>query len=117
MTTRIARRPVRLAGAAFALGLLSLAGPPVVSADPAPYSLYVQVASARGAVPGVVKAALRFNAGYRLLAHSPNRLSRLSALDEGVTLDRQVVKSATEGQALVFTIDVTTTKPGSHPIN
>jgi hypothetical protein len=109
--------PARLAGAALVLATLGLAGQPGAAADPAPYTLEVQDASAKVGEPGVLKATLRFNEGYRLLAHYNNRLSRLSSFDEGVSFDQEVVKPSTDGEALVFNVAVTPTKPGSHPIN
>jgi hypothetical protein len=55
--------------------------------------------------------------GYRLADNYRNRISTLSAEDEGVDFDNTVIRGSIENESLVFKIRVTPRKPGAHAIN
>jgi hypothetical protein len=55
--------------------------------------------------------------GCRILEAYTNRLSQFSSLDGKVHFDRPVVEPTVEGDTLVFSVGVTPTALGRHPIN
>jgi hypothetical protein len=55
--------------------------------------------------------------GCRILEAYANRLSRFSSLDGKVDFDRPAVEPTVDGDTLSFTVVVTPTAPGRHPIN
>jgi hypothetical protein len=65
----------------------------------------------------VMHIALKPCAGCQILEAYTNRLSRFSSEDGKVDFDRPVVEPTVEDDALVFTVGVTPTASGRHPIN
>jgi hypothetical protein len=62
-------------------------------------------------------ATLRVRDGYRILQSYKNRVIKLSAQDDGVAFDQEVVTATIEEGALAFAVGLRVTKPGKHPIN
>jgi hypothetical protein len=60
---------------------------------------------------------LRVRDGYRILQSYKNRVIKLSAEDDGVAFDQEVVPVTIEEGALLFAVGLRVTKPGKHPIN
>ncbi len=83
----------------------------------AAYSVEVSDTSAKVGEHATMTVTLRPRDGYRILAHYTNRLSRFSSLDDSVAFDDKVVPGTMQGNTLVFSVGVTPTKPGRHPIN
>ena len=88
----------------------------ILSESPA-YAVAVEDVAARVGTHAVLRVTLRPRAGYRILKAYENRVARFSAADDGVAFDAKMIRGEVEGDSLVFTIGVTPTKPGKHPIN
>jgi hypothetical protein len=65
----------------------------------------------------VMQATLRVRDGYRILQSYNNRVTELSAEDDGVAFEREMVRARIEEGALVFSVPLRATKPGRHPVN
>jgi hypothetical protein len=81
------------------------------------YSVDVSDVTARVGEKAVMHVTLRPCSGCRILEAYTNRLSRFSSLDGKVNFDRTEVEPTIEGNTLVFTVGVTPTASGRHPIN
>jgi hypothetical protein len=107
-----------LRGLALVLALAGLAGSPS-RADQydASYKLEVGSVTAKVGEHAVLTAKMRMQDGLRFLPSYNSRVIKLSALEESVKFDREVVRGRIEDDSLVFNIGLTPTKPGQHPIN
>jgi hypothetical protein len=85
--------------------------------QPGAYSVEVNDVFAKVGEHTVMRVTLRLRDGYKVLEAYTNRLGRFSSLDDGVAFDDKMVSGAAQGNALVFAVGVTPTKPGKHPIN
>jgi hypothetical protein len=65
----------------------------------------------------VMQATLRVRDGYRILQSHNNRVTELSAEDDGVAFEQAMVRARIEEGALVFSVPLRATKPGRHPVN
>lgn len=106
---------VTLVGTLAAAGAV-MAGP---ASDGAP--VQVSVSEARGKVgePTFLTARLTIAEGYEFIEPPPrgNRVIELSSADKAVEFARRVFRGKLEDNAITFRLEVTPTKPGTHPIN
>jgi hypothetical protein len=77
----------------------------------------IEDATAKVGEKATVTARITPRAGYKLADNYRNRISTLSAQDEGVDFDNTVVRGSIQDESLVFKIRVTPKKPGAHVIN
>jgi len=106
----------RSAGWAAAIAL-ALAGGVARAEEPAGYVVEVHDLTAKVGERAVMVVTARVHDGYRVLHAYNNRIIKLSSYDNGVAFEDKMVKAKAEGSALVFSIPLTATKPGRHPIN
>jgi len=99
---------------AFAPSITNRAG---LAEDSAAYAIEVSDVTAKVGERAAMHARLRIRDGYRILHSYNNRVIKLSAEDEGVAFDREMVPATVQEGALVFAIGLRATKPGKHPIN
>jgi hypothetical protein len=99
------------------IGLTLSQATPVVAWQTVPYSIEVDDVTAHVGEKAVMHIMLRPHSGCRVLEAYNNRLSRFSSLDGKVDFDRPVVEPTVERDKLVFTVVVTPTASGPHPIN
>jgi hypothetical protein len=85
--------------------------------QPGAYSVEVSDVFAKVGEHAVMHVTLRLRDGYKVLEAYTNRLGRFSSFDGGVAFDNKMVSGAVQDNTLVFTVGVTPTKPGRHPIN
>jgi hypothetical protein len=81
------------------------------------YAIEVSDVTAKVGERAVMQAKLRIRDGYRILQSYNNRVIKLSAEDDGVTFEQEMVRANIEEGALVFAVPLRATKPGKHPIN
>jgi hypothetical protein len=81
------------------------------------YTVEVSDVTAPVGQKAVMHITLRPCGGCRILEAYANRLSRFSSLDGKVDFDRPAVEPTVDGGTLSFTVVVTPTAPGRHPIN
>jgi hypothetical protein len=107
-----------LRGLALVLALAGLSGSPsrADQYDPS-YKLELSNVTAKVGEHAVLTARMRMQDGLRFLPSYNSRIIKLSALDESVKFDREVVRGRVEDDSLVFNIGLTPTKAGQHPIN
>jgi hypothetical protein len=103
-------------GLATAL-LGAVAAVPARAAHIYPYIVEVTDVTAHVGEHAVMHIILRPREGYRVLDAYRNQLSRFSSLDGKVAFDNPSVAGTEENGTLVFTVGVTPTAPGRHPIN
>jgi hypothetical protein len=96
---------------------LAPAAPASAGQTYAGYTVEVSDVTAHVGQKAVMHITLRPCSGCRVLEAYTNRLSRLSALDGKVDFDRPAVEPTVDGDTLLFTVVVTPTAPGRHPIN
>jgi hypothetical protein len=77
----------------------------------------VEDASAKVGEKATVVAKITAREGYRIAEDYRNRITTLSALDDGVEFENKVVRGSMQDGDLVFKIRVTPKKPGAHAIN
>ena len=103
--------------AALLAGLALGQTTPAVAGETAGYTIEVSDVTAHVGERTIMHVTLRPCAGCRILEAYTNRLSRFSSLDGKVDFDRPFVEPAVEGNTLVFSVGVTPTALGRHPIN
>jgi hypothetical protein len=81
------------------------------------YAIEVSDITAKVGERAVMQAKLRIRDGYRILQSYNNRVIKLSAEDDGVAFDQEMVRAKIEEDALVFALPLRATKPGKHVIN
>jgi hypothetical protein len=77
----------------------------------------VEDASAKVGEKATVVAKITAREGYKIAEDYRNRITTLSALDDGVEFESKVVRGSMQDGDLVFKIRVTPKKPGAHAIN
>jgi hypothetical protein len=101
----------------MAIGLAFATGRAGIAEEPAAYAIEVSDVAAKVGEHAVMHATLRVRDGYRILQSYKNRVIKLSAQDDGVAFDQEVVTATIEEGALAFAVGLRVTKPGKHPIN
>jgi hypothetical protein len=101
----------------IAAGLASITNRAGLAEDSAAYAVEVSDVTAKVGERAVMHATLRIRDGYRILHSYNNRVIKLSAEDDGVAFDREMVPATVEEGALLFAVGFRATKPGKHPIN
>jgi hypothetical protein len=100
---------------AAALALVTT-GPGRGEESPA-YAIEVSDVTVKVGERAVMQAKLRIRDGYRILQSYNNRVIKLSAEDDGVAFEQDMVRAKIEEGALVFAVPLRATKPGRHPVN
>ncbi len=77
----------------------------------------VEDASAKVGEKATIVAKITAREGYRIAEDYRNRITTLSALDDGVEFENKVVRGSMQDGDLVFKIRVTPKTPGAHAIN
>jgi hypothetical protein len=108
--------PISLA-LALALGLATVMVSDGRGEESPAYVIEVGDVSAKVGERTVMQAKLRIRDGYRILQSYNNRVIKLSAEDDGVAFEQEIVRAKIEEDALVFAVPLRATKPGKHPIN
>jgi hypothetical protein len=101
----------------LALGLAFMTTSPGRGEESPAYVIEVSDVSAKVGERAVMQAKLRVRDGYRILQSYNNRAMKLSAEDDGVAFEQEMVRAKIEEDALVFAVSLRATKPGRHPIN
>jgi hypothetical protein len=81
------------------------------------YAIEVSDVTVKVGERAVMQAKLRIRDGYRILQSYNNRVIKLSAEDDGVAFEQDMVRAKIEEGALVFAVPLRGTKPGRHPVN
>ena len=81
------------------------------------YAIEVSDVTAKVGERAVMQAKLRIRDGYRILQSYNNRVIKLSAEDDGVAFEQEMVRASIEEGVLVFAVPLRATKPGKHPVN
>jgi len=81
------------------------------------YAIEVSDVTAKVGERAMMQAKLRIREGYRILQSYNNRVIKLSAEDDGVAFEQEMVRAKVEEGVLIFAIALRATKPGKHPIN
>jgi hypothetical protein len=98
---------------ALAVGLAFLTTGPGRGEEAPAYAIEVSDITAKVGERAVMQAKLRIRDGYRIL----QSYNKLSAEDDGVAFDQEMVRAKIEEDALVFALPLRATKPGKHVIN
>jgi hypothetical protein len=80
-------------------------------------TISVEDVSAKLGEKATLVARITPREGFRIADAYRNRITTLSAADDGVQIDGTIVRGTMQGASLVFKIPVTATKPGPHAIN
>ena len=81
------------------------------------YAIEVSDVTAKVGERAVMQAKLHVRDGYRILQSYNNRVIKLSAEDDGVAFEQEMVRASIEEGVLVFAVPLQATKPGKHPVN
>ena len=100
----------------IAAGLAFVTTNPGRGEEPA-FAIEVSDVTAKVGERAVMQAKLRIRDGYRILQSYNNRVIKLSAEDDGVAFEREMVRASIEEGVLVFAVPLRATKPGKHPVN
>jgi hypothetical protein len=103
--------------ALFAVGLALAATSPSRGEESPAYAIEVSDVTAKVGERAILQAKLRVRDGYRILQSYNNRVIKLSAEDDGVAFEQDMVRAKIEEGALVFAVPLRATKPGKHPVN
>ena len=115
--------PVVLRLHAISLALMIAAGLAFVTTNPGrgeespAYAIEVSDVTAKVGERAVMQAKLHVRDGYRILQSYNNRVIKLSAEDDGVAFEQEMVRASIEEGVLVFAVPLRATKPGKHPVN
>jgi hypothetical protein len=108
---------------AIFLALMIAAGLAFVTTNPGrgeespAYAIEVSDVTAKVGERAVMQAKLRIRDGYRILQSYNNRVIKLSAEDDGVAFEQEMVRASIEEGVLAFAVPLRATKPGRHPVN
>jgi hypothetical protein len=108
---------------AIFLALMIAAGLAFVTTNPGrgeespAYAIEVSDVAAKVGERAVMQAKLHVRDGYRILQSYNNRVIKLSAEDDGVAFEQEMVRASIEEGVLVFAVPLRATKPGKHPVN
>ena len=103
--------------AVLAVGFAFLTSGPGRGEEAPAYAIEVIDVTAKVGERAVMQAKLRIRDGYRILQSYNNRVIKLSAEDDGVAFEQDMVRAKIEEDALIFAVPLRATKPGKHPIN
>jgi len=78
------------------------------------YAIEVSDVTAKVGERAVMQAKLHVRDGYRILQ---SRVIKLSAEDDGVAFEQEMVRASIEEGVLVFAVPLRATKLGKHPVN
>jgi hypothetical protein len=81
------------------------------------YAIEVSDVTAKIGERAVMQAKLHVRDGYRILQSYNNRVIKLSAEDDGVAFEQEMVRASIEEGVLIFAVPLRATKPGKHPVN
>jgi len=81
------------------------------------YAIEVSDVTAKVGERAVMQAKLHVRDGYRILQSYNNRVIKLSAEDDGIAFEQEMVRASIEEGVLVFAVPLRATKPGKHPVN
>jgi hypothetical protein len=81
------------------------------------YALTVENASAKVGEAATIVARIDTKDGFKFSKAYRNRVIELSAEDDSVTFEREVVTGRLENGHLLFEVPVVPTRAGAHPIN
>ena len=81
------------------------------------YAIEVSDVTAKVGERAVMHAKLHVRDGYRILQSYNNRVIKLSAEDDGIAFEQEMVRASIEEGVLVFAVPLRATKPGKHPVN
>ena len=101
----------------IAAGLAFMTTSPGRGEESPAYVIEVSDVSAKVGERAVMQAKLRVRDGYRILQSYNNRVIKLTAEEDGVAFEQEMVRAKIEEDALVFAVSLRATKPGRHPIN
>ena len=101
----------------LAVGLAFLTTGPGRGEETPAYAIEVIDVTAKVGERAVMQAKLQIRDGYRILQSYNNRVIKLSAEDDGVAFEQDMVRAKIEDDALLFAVPLRATKPGKHPIN
>ena len=101
----------------IAAGLAFVATSPGRGEESPAYAIEVSDVTAKVGERAVMQAKLRIRDGYRILQSYNNRVIKLSAEDDGVAFEQEMVRASIEEGVLVFAVPLRATKPGKHPVN
>jgi hypothetical protein len=107
----------RLYAIFLVIGLAFLTAGPGRGEETAAYAIEVNDVTAKVGERAVMQAKLRIRDGYRILQSYNNRVIKLSAEDDGVAFEQEMVRASIEEGALVFVVPLRATRPGKHAIN
>lgn len=80
-------------------------------------TITVENVSAKLGEKATIVARITPRAGYQIAESYRNRVTTLSAADDGVEFEGNVVRGAMQDGSLVFKIRVTARQPGPHAVN
>jgi hypothetical protein len=110
--------PRLLRAGVLALAIIGMAADQAwADENDASYQLEVSNVTAKVGEHTLLAAKMRMQSGLRFLESYDNRIIKLSALEDSVKFDRPVVPGRIEDDSLIFTIGLTPTRVGQHPIN
>ena len=98
-------------------GLAFVATSPGRGEESPAYAIEVSDVTAKVGERAVMQAKLRIRDGYRILQSYNNRVIKLSAEDDGVAFEQEMVRASIEEGVLVFAVPLRATEPGKHPVN
>jgi hypothetical protein len=101
----------------IAAGLASVTTSAGRSEESSAYAIEVSDVTAKVGERAVMQAKLHIRGGYRILQSYNNRVVKLSAEDDGVAFEQEMVRAKIEEGELVFAVPLRATKPGKHPVN
>ena len=101
----------------IAAGLAFVTTSPGRGEESPAYAIEVSDVTAKVGERAVMRAKLRIRDGYRILQSYNNRVIKLSAEDDGVAFEQEMVRASIEEGVLVFAVPLRATKPGRHPVN
>ena len=87
------------------------------SEESSAYAIEVSDVTAKVGERAVMQAKLHIRDGYRILQSYNNRIIKLSAEDDGVAFEQEMVWASIEQGVLIFAVPLRATKPGKHPVN
>jgi hypothetical protein len=113
-----AARAVRLSLAAAAVAGIAFVAAPGQAAPERPLEVVAEDVAAKVGEKATITATVKVKDGHKFLTVYRHRLGRLSSFDDGVEFGgRSTIGTVDKQGNVVFTMDVTPTKPGPHPIN
>jgi hypothetical protein len=108
-----ARLPLALVGFTIVVLITSSS----LAADPAyPVAIEIQNVSAKVGEKAVIVATITIGDGFSVTDSYRHRLGELRASD-GAELDTRVVRGSVQDRSIVFTVPVTPTRVGAHPVS